>query len=75
MQKCIFDIELINRPRLGESEAKDNAYGSRFKYHTKCFGTINTHLLRPAITSQTSFIELKKTVGFNFMCKKSTWNA
>jgi hypothetical protein len=45
MEESVFDIELVNRPVVGEGEGEDNADGGRFNDRTEGFVKIDAGLL------------------------------
>ena len=46
MKKRIFNIQFMNRPRLGQSNTQNNANDSRFDHWAKSFITVNTQIMQ-----------------------------
>jgi hypothetical protein len=59
MKKSILDIQLMNLPRSGCSNAENCANSSWFYNWDKSFSTVNANLLTCTITYKSGFMPLK----------------
>ena len=70
MKEGIFNIKLVNRPGLTESQREDRADGGGFDHVAESFLTVDANLMRPAISNKTGFVPLKRTIRSKLMFKK-----
>jgi hypothetical protein len=63
MEKGIFSIDLVNRPRLREGNGENNADSGWFDYGAKGFIEVDTRLLRKTTDHPSCFVACKRTIG------------
>jgi hypothetical protein len=69
MEKSIFDIKLVNRPRRRDNYTKNYANGAGLNNKREGFIVVNAMLLRKTTTNPASFIARKTTIGVEFLSK------
>jgi hypothetical protein len=67
MEECIFDVHLMNRPRVCGGNAEDDANGSRFDNRAKCLTIIQSRLLCKSTNNPSSFVSCQGAIGMKFV--------
>lgn len=69
MKKSVFNVELMDWPRLRNSKTKNTIDGSRFDNRTKSLTKINVKLLMKTTNNPTSFITSERSIRMELMAK------
>lgn len=67
MKKNILDVELMNRPVVGERQAEDCADGGWFDNWTESLIIVHTRPLSESAKDPTSLISLQRTIEIQLM--------
>lgn len=67
MKKSILDIELMNKPVVGECQTEDCADGGWFDDRIESLIIIHTRSLSESAMDPTSLISLQRTIGIQLM--------
>lgn len=69
MKKSVFNIMLMDNPRLGGSQRENNRNGCWFDHETKSLIKISVGFFRKTTNYPTSLVTSKTTIGMKFMTK------